>query len=87
MATALAGGVCKWQAVYKNLRKIPKKSKEMESQGKKPSHREIGREKGKGGKRGEVNRERGKPSERQSVRASERQNFCLNQEMQTTFVI
>lgn len=55
----------------------------MESQGKKPSHREIERAMGKGGKRGEVNRERGKPSERQSERATKllpqprnADNFC-----------
>lgn len=48
VSTALADGVFKWQAVYKNQRKIPKKSNKMESQGKKPSHKERGTVKGAG---------------------------------------
>lgn len=58
----------------------------MESQGKKPSHREIGTAKGRGG-RGKRGKEAEKEVNQVKGKASERQNFCLNQEMQTTFVI
>lgn len=74
-------------SIQKTKEKIPKKSKEMESQGKKPSHREIetakGGEEGKG-KRGrdiekEVNQVKGKASERATKllpQPRNADNFC-----------